>query len=328
MFFVLSGFLIGRIIYKFFTSDDFGFSDVLYFWIRRWFRTLPNYYLAVILNVAVVLYIGNQLPDRLWQYVVFIQNFAWEMPAFFYESWSLSIEEFAYIAGPLLLYMASLKIGKLSREKLFLSSTLCVIVVFTLTKIGYNYYETVRDMNHWNLNLKATVIYRIDAIYYGVLGAYFAMTKPGAWKRLKYHSFFVGLALFVCLNIAIPYFNIFIEGHPFFWNVTYLPINSISIALLLPLLSQWQSASKLFSWPITQLSLISYAIYVLHYSIIMQLFKYWFPIDALSGLDIIVYLMVYMSLVILLAFIMFKLFEKPMTKLRAHPRIINYFKNI
>ncbi len=103
LFFVLSGFLIGRIIYKLFLSSDFGFKSVLHFWVRRWFRTLPNYYLALILNIVIAIYIGLSLPDNLFRYFIFLQNFNSEMPFLFIESWSLSIEEFAYILGPLLL---------------------------------------------------------------------------------------------------------------------------------------------------------------------------------------------------------------------------------
>ncbi|MBT8377560.1 MAG: acyltransferase family protein, partial [Bacteroidia bacterium] len=51
IFFVLSGYLIGRILLKQLQTQDFSFKNVLYFWIRRWFRTLPNYYLILIVNI-------------------------------------------------------------------------------------------------------------------------------------------------------------------------------------------------------------------------------------------------------------------------------------
>ena len=127
IFFVLSGFLIGRIIYNLYQSEDFSFKSVSYFWVRRWFRTLPNYYLALILNIGIAIYIGIKLPEALWQYVFFIQNFAWETPSLFIESWSLSIEEFAYIIGPLLLYCTLFIKTKLSKDKLFLYITLLII---------------------------------------------------------------------------------------------------------------------------------------------------------------------------------------------------------
>ena len=55
LFFVLSGFLIGGILIKTFQKDNsFGIKTISNFWIRRWFRTLPNYDLILILNIIVV----------------------------------------------------------------------------------------------------------------------------------------------------------------------------------------------------------------------------------------------------------------------------------
>lgn len=39
IFFVLSGFLIGGILFRLFTSNEVSFYDIKHFWIRRWFRT-------------------------------------------------------------------------------------------------------------------------------------------------------------------------------------------------------------------------------------------------------------------------------------------------
>ena len=48
LFFVLSGFLIGTILIKDFLKYGISFSTLLNFWKRRWFRTLPNYYLVLL----------------------------------------------------------------------------------------------------------------------------------------------------------------------------------------------------------------------------------------------------------------------------------------
>ena len=53
IFFVISGFLIGKIIYRIIQKDDFSFNDVREFWKRRWFRTLPNYYLVLLINILL-----------------------------------------------------------------------------------------------------------------------------------------------------------------------------------------------------------------------------------------------------------------------------------
>ncbi|WP_282032506.1 acyltransferase family protein [Winogradskyella eximia] len=326
IFFVLSGFLIGRIIYKLYLSDDFSFKSISYFWVRRWFRTLPTYYLALILNIGIAIYLGYSLPDNLWTYVVFLQNFATEMPSFFVESWSLSIEEFAYIIGPLLLYGTLFIKTKWSKSKQFLIITLLIIMMFTITKWFYSINDDIKSMRYWNSHLKAVVIYRIDAIYYGVFGAYISMVKPKFWKHSKYIGVILGALLLFVLNLIVPLQYIFIETHPFFWNLWYLPLNSVAVLLVLPILSELKKAPKLISRPITFISVISYAIYVFHYSIILQLMKNKWASANLPKMDILIYIITYLCLIIVISYLVYRFFEKPMTNLRDSSKIRHYFK--
>lgn len=326
IFFALSGFLIGRILYRIYLSEDFSFKKVFYFWIRRWFRTLPNYYLALIINVLIAIYIGTQLPDHLWRYLFFLHNFATEMPWLFAESWSLSIEEYSYLVGPFLLYLTLFIPTKISRSKMFLAVTLLILIIFLITKLIYNHMETIRDMRHWNVNVKAIVIYRIDAIYYGVLAAYISIVKPRFWRSIRYPAFLVGILELLCLNVLIPINQIFIGTHPMFWNVWYFIIKSVSICMVLPLLSIWETAPKAILKPITYISILSYAMYVLHYSVVLQLMKYFLPTEDFAGLDIAVFVLVYVLLVMLLSYLLFNLYEKPMTDLRDSKFIKNVYK--
>src|SRR5512146_2499347 len=50
LFFVLSGFLIGGILAKQAQSTRLHVGR---FWVRRWLRTLPNYYLFLVVNIAI-----------------------------------------------------------------------------------------------------------------------------------------------------------------------------------------------------------------------------------------------------------------------------------
>ena len=70
LFFVLSGFLIGGILA---TEAERGDLDVRQFWIRRWLRTLPNYYLFLVLNLVLERYATGAWPHA-WSYVLFWQN--------------------------------------------------------------------------------------------------------------------------------------------------------------------------------------------------------------------------------------------------------------
>ncbi len=326
IFFVLSGFLIGRIVYKIFISDGFSFNKVKYFWVRRWFRTLPNYYLILIVNILLALYLGTELPKNLWLYFLFLQNFAWEMPVFFTESWSLPIEEFAYIVGPLLLYTFLFFKLKISKSKLFGLVTFLIILFFMVTKIVYNVNTSESDMIFWNVNLKAITLYRIDAIYFGVFAAYLSMIKPLIWKKLSWLCFIIGAIIFLGLNYIIPTQQVFIETHPFFWNVMYLPINSIAIAFCLPLLSNIKTAPKFISIPITTISIISYSMYLLHYSVVLQLLKYYIPSEGLANFDVSIYITFYILATILLSYILYWVYEKPMMDIRDKKFITNKFK--
>jgi peptidoglycan/LPS O-acetylase OafA/YrhL len=90
IFFVLSGFLLGRKFFYFVIKEDFNFKLLSKFWIRRWFRVLPIYYLVLLINIVLTLYIGLEIPPDLWKYAFFLQNFSSPINAtFFYESWSL-----------------------------------------------------------------------------------------------------------------------------------------------------------------------------------------------------------------------------------------------
>jgi len=324
IFFALSGFLIGRILYRMYMSDDFRFNNVFYFWIRRWFRTLPNYYLALILNILIAIYIGHQMPEHLWRYFFFLQNFSTSMPWLFAESWSLSIEEFAYLLGPLLLYSTLFLKTKISKSHLFLMVTLLIIVAFVISKLIYNHEEPIRNMRHWSVNVKAMVIYRVDVVYYGVLAAYISIMFPKLWKSIRYPALVVGLLTLLILNILIPMFKIFIITHPQFWNVWYFVIKSLGICLTLPLLSTLKSAPARILKPITYISLVSYAMYVLHYSIVMQLMKYFMPTEKMEGLAIAIFIAVYFFLTMLLSHLLYNFYEKPMTDLRDKP----YFRKI
>ena len=101
LFFVLSGFLIGSILINTVLLAEFSFKTLVQFWLQRWFRTLPLYYL--VLTVLVLLYFISHhiLPPNVLAYYTFSQCFAWPHPLFFGEAWSLAVEEWFYILFPL-----------------------------------------------------------------------------------------------------------------------------------------------------------------------------------------------------------------------------------
>jgi peptidoglycan/LPS O-acetylase OafA/YrhL len=81
LFFVLSGFLIGDILIQTAARlNRFAFEDLTEFWKRRWFRTLPNYYLFLVLYLVewFARYSADgAAPTDVYLYPFFLQNFAW-----------------------------------------------------------------------------------------------------------------------------------------------------------------------------------------------------------------------------------------------------------
>ena len=108
LFFVLSGFLIGGILIDLAeTSPPLAGAAVRTFWVRRWMRTLPAYYLFLVFFLwwdpaSPELSIG----DRFWHYGFFVQNLAWPCPWFFAVSWSLAVEEWFYVLLPVAIFVA------------------------------------------------------------------------------------------------------------------------------------------------------------------------------------------------------------------------------
>ena len=131
LFFVLSGYLIGGLLLKQLRKGKIAFKDFIYFWVRRWFRTLPNYFLILILNIMLYYVLYNIVINDVGYFIVFIQNFAKPHPDFFTEAWSLSIEEYAYIIGPLILFILLFLRKKSSKDTLYL--VMVFVIIFSIT---------------------------------------------------------------------------------------------------------------------------------------------------------------------------------------------------
>lgn len=314
IFFVLSGFLIGKILYKLYIQEDFTIKAVLYFLKRRWFRTLPNYFLVLLMAIVLEWSIGYPLKN-IGVYFLFLQNFASPMKPFFPESWSLAVEEFAYLITPFALLAATFFKPK-NKSKRFILVVVLLIVVFFVNRVIYNFSTSNTTMTQWNLSLKVVVIYRIDAILIGIAASWISLNFTGFWEKQKINLAFLGCILLLFKFVGVGYFHILIDTHPFFWNVLYLPFTSIVFALFLPVLSNWKFKANRLSKPITFVSLISYSIYILHYSIILQLMKYFVDTTFFTTFQLHFFTFCYLTVTFFLSFLLYKYFEKPIMNLR------------
>lgn len=313
VFFVLSGFLIGSILLKKYLSSQFNFSEIKTFLKRRWFRTLPAYYLVLLFNIILAI-VFNYDYANWWKYVFFIQNlFTYDIP-FFRESWSLSVEEWTYLLIPFVLFFGS-KFLKISKKFSFLILILSLIFLFHFFRYEAYLNLEIYEMDIWNTEIKSTVIYRIDAILVGFIIAWLHFYYKECLYKLRIYFFIIAMHLFFFQFVVMNVLQFDLVTTPLYFKVFYFSLTSLIIALGMPFFIYWDSTIAIVRKPIEFLSKISYSMYLLHYSIIAVLFKY-----ILSYLDIsfswYILILVYLIVTTILSYLLYRFFEKPIMDLR------------
>ena len=251
-----------------------------------------------------------------YTYFVFAQNLVSihsGFNSFFVESWSLCVEEWFYLMIPLILFITVL-LFRINKKTAFLA---CAILIITLS-MAYKIYRThmlySADEVYLKTNIRMVVINRLDSIMYGCLGAYFAYYKFSFWNR-KNLFFYTGLAI-LCFTLAAP--DLFKYGYGL---TVYFAILPISILLLLPKLSSISSSGGFVYKAITFISIVSYSLYLVNLTIVRE---FLMPkiINVLGLTNNNSYIAIglkytlFIGISIALAYIIYKLYEKPMTRLR------------
>lgn len=315
LFFVLSGFLIGRILLKTILNNKVKFTDLLLFWKRRWLRTLPNYFLILILNIGLSVIFGYLIPENIASYFLFFQNVNAPHPDFFTEAWSLSIEEFAYLFLPFILYLGLFLLKKTNKGKLFFNVTLLTIALLMLLKINYYFKTDVSSYKEWSSTYRKVVIYRLDTIYLGFLMAYLAQIKTTFIKRYKIGFAVFGLVLLVVLHVLVYWFALLPQTHLWFFVFIYLNIVGLSLMLMLPYFSElnYQGIGVKF---IQFISKTSYSIYLINYSIVLLTLKHYFDFINLSFVNRIAVLILFLGITLVLSTLVYRFFELPILNYR------------
>jgi peptidoglycan/LPS O-acetylase OafA/YrhL len=102
LFFVLSGYLIGRQVFSTRAEAPLG-TQLRHFWVKRWTRTLPLYFLVLGTYAFLKPWLfGAPFVGGGWHYALFLQNYRPLQD--FVQSWSLCVEEHFYLVLPLLAF--------------------------------------------------------------------------------------------------------------------------------------------------------------------------------------------------------------------------------
>jgi peptidoglycan/LPS O-acetylase OafA/YrhL len=304
LFFVLSGFLIGGILLRT-MSEGMNWRDVSHFWKRRWLRTLPNYYLILLLNFIFVSYgiISGDLNAFGWKFIVFLQNFSTPLIGFFWESWSLAVEEWFYIFTPLLLWLL---LKKFKLKVSFLIVTL-VLMLGPLLYRAYTFDSTLDDF-WFDVKVRKVVLMRLDAISFGLLLAWFFYYMKALWHKWKNVAFILGIGLIIFL------LNYQAANSTFFRQVFYFSLTSLAIALVLPwvegITCKWRGVVA----AVTHVSKISYSMYLINLALVAQVFGLNFPVTG--NADGIMKYLLYWSIVIGASSLLYYVVERPILKWR------------
>lgn len=316
IFFVLSGFLIGGILIRTIEKNGINKNVLLTFWIRRWFRTLPNYFLILIILCILNLFFSHGFNySHLYKYFFFLQNLFERQGDFFPESWSLAVEEWFYLLIPLFISIFIIMLKSKPRQGILLTA----ITIILLTTL-FRYYRfssiSINSINEWDSIFNKQVITRLDSLMFGVIGAYTQFYCSRLWLKYKHILLILGIFLFVLSKYIIPKFG---EINGIYSIVFSFSLLSIATLSLLPYLSNLKSSNGVFFRSITYLSITSYSMYLIHASIIEGWILSKIPWTALIGnvyVMMVIQYVLYWILSILVSILLYKYYETTMTKLR------------
>ena len=318
LFFVLSGFLIGGLLFKEVRAN--GGIDIRRFLIRRAFKIWPSYYLYLI-YIFLILHFTNNLyktdgTNSILPNLFNVQNYT--IPPRNH-TWSLAVEEHFYLILPFLL---ALLVGRQSGKGKELKSFPGIVAVVAA---GCLLLRVATSFHHpWALNTHFMPTHlRIDSLFFGTLLAYFYHYRPDTMvvlTRYRLPLFLAGLAMLIPA-VIYPFQSRLISVPGF--SFLYLGYGCILLAVILTPIGVGLAGRALGSLPariIAFIGVYSYPIYLWHIDFAQEPLRYLARRGFLSGLPDaakwIAMMAIYIAVATAVGFIMGRLVEIPALKLR------------
>lgn len=277
-FFVLSGFVLYPQLVKVYKKN----KNLKIFFMRRWFRTIPLYILA--LFCYSILFSKFDL-DTL-KYFFFIQHLTdnFLIDDYFSVAWSLSVEEIFYIIFPLFLILL--------KKKNFVEIILIFLSLIYVLKI---FYISFADVD--NEFFRIGTFLRLDSIAFGLIVRKYYIKINSLSLNIFSSSVIIILLNFIKDLSLFNKYEIFL----FILIVQIFSINLILIFIHLDKFIKKKYLQNLFSL----LSKQTYSVYLFHF------FPIYFLKNSLIFLDKSFIFLIYVMSLFLISTLSYYLFEKP-----------------
>jgi len=279
LFFVLSGYLIGGILLDQVLPNP-GIRSVGRFFLRRWLRILPAYYLVLVVLILLEAVPGRPLQVR-WDYVFFLQNYTHGAELFFPVSWSLAIEQWSYLLAPIVLLGVPrlfVRVVSTPQGRILMS----LITVFALFAVARLVTGWLTDAT-WDMGIRKQIHLRLDTVFFGVL----IVCCERYWPR--FHQQCASLPAFaaVCTGLGLLVYtqaDVMVTGntpggpdYSLFFKTLGFTLTDLLLALTLPFFrkNRFFQGSTVNNPPFficfTAGSRYAYSLYLVHFPIFIAI---------------------------------------------------------
>jgi peptidoglycan/LPS O-acetylase OafA/YrhL len=307
VFFALSGFVLAPQIVSCVRGGSA--TNIKIFLTRRWMRTIPPYLVALLAMSYVT---GQIMSLDFLRYLYYVQNLLWQHNAndYFPVAWSLSIEEWFYVAFILIVFVTSKVYGR--RDERF-CAWVAVAFIAAITLL-----RTMHDQSDvWDAEVRRVTIYRLDSIAYGFL-LYLVVQRWQTRSRAIEPSIGgrFGPAVIFCIFgvIGAVVTALALNDGPAVPRILFpffAPMFGVAAVLLFYTLSStawggWHFALFLY------MGRVSYSVYLFHMLLILALRP------QLQALSLLLQLAIYLGCMLVACSLFYYYFERPI--LAARPK--------
>jgi peptidoglycan/LPS O-acetylase OafA/YrhL len=300
IFFVLSGYVLAPQIFMCAVRP----RETPVFLVRRWMRTIPAYAVAL---TCISLLFGDLGSVDFFRYLFYVQNLFRQsnQSDYFFVAWSLSIEEWFYVLFPVWVLAGTILL-QINRCTTLVTIAIVFILAVTAARTMF------ADMTAWGPNVRRVVLYRVDSIAYGFL--LYAIIHKIAPKQIAATTTPMALAIVLCAA-GLGY-----------WNAIAIASNDANLAKqVFPFLAALLGSSLILLAVKTETAIsrrawlarigivggqISYSVYLFHLMLLLTL------TPLIQGMPLAIQLLIYLSAMIVFAWIFYHYFEKPILAAR------------